>query len=247
MPTDWIWVALLILVSPAVGSFLGVLVDRLPAGQDVLAAQSRCAACGSRLAWRDMVPIVTRLRLGGRCRSCGAGIPGHLLRIEIAALASSLAAVALVPDAGVMWLGAAYLWCLIALFYSDLLHLRLPDVLTAALLALGLWLALLDPARGLAEAVLSAAAASGAFLLMRYAYQALRRREGLGLGDVKIMAGIAAGLGWQAVPFVVLVAALMALAVIALQALAARTLPAGDARVPFGSYLAAAAGLLFFV
>ena len=234
---------LLLLLSPAVGSFLGVLVDRLPRGQSIL-TPSRCVSCDTRLRPRDLFPILSALLARGRCRHCGARIPGHLLRIELAALIGGVAAVWLADTPMQMLLLAGWLWCLIALFYTDLLWFRLPDPLTGALFGLGLALAILDPSRGWADGALSAAIGTGAFLLIRWGYQAARRREGLGLGDVKLMAGIGAALGWPLLPYVTLLAGGLALTVVALEMLRDGKRPDGAARLPFGSYLCAAAALI---
>lgn len=246
MHGDWPWALLLLLISPAVGSFLAVLVDRLPIGGSVLTA-SRCNGCGVRLRWRDMVPVLSALTLGGRCRNCGAAIPGHLMRIEIAALLAALLVVALVPGVGMMWLHAALLWVLIALFYADLLHFRLPDLLNAALLGLGMLLALAEPQRGFLDAAISAMAGAGAFWLIRWGYFQWRGREGLGLGDVKLMAGIGAALGWQIIPMVTLLAAALALVVALIGSLRSKTAPKADTRLPFGSYLTAAAAIFLLI
>lgn len=246
MQSIWPYQLLLILIAPAVGSFLGVLVERLPRGQSVM-GRSRCDGCDTPLRSVDLVPVISALMLRGRCRSCGAKFPGHLLRIEIAALAAGIL-VALTPsDPLSMFLTAAYLWCLIALFYCDLLWFRLPDQLTGALFVLGLALAMLDPWRGWVDGLLSAAVASGAFLAIRIGYRALRGREGLGLGDVKLMAGIGAAVGWAMVPVVTLLAALLGLSVVAARAVQDRTLPKGSQRLPLGTYLCAATAMLLLV
>lgn len=240
-------VALIVLLSgPAVGSFLGVLVERLPRGQSLL-APSACAGCGARLGWRDMVPVISALALGGRCRACGAAIPGHLMRIEIAATLAGVLAVLLVPGPGPLLVTALLLWCLIALFYCDLLHGCLPDLLTGALLALGLVLAALDPGRGLGPGLASAGLGAGAFWLIRVAYRALRGQDGLGQGDVKLMAGIGAALGWMMIAPATLLAALMALAVAGIVALRDRTVPTGSTALPLGAYLAASAALFLLI
>jgi len=247
MSNDWPMALFLLLVSPAVGSFLGVLVDRLPCGLGALTAPSRCATCRARLGWRDLVPILSSVATRGRCRDCGAAIPGHLMRIELAAMLAAVLAVALTGATAEMWLIAALLWCLIALFYSDLLHYRLPDALTLVLLMLGLLRAWVDPARGLHDSILSAAAALAAFWLIRWGYYRWRGREGLGLGDVKLMAGVGAAVGWSQVPVVTLLAAGMALAVVALDAVLGKSRPSADTRLPFGSFLAAATAVILMI
>jgi len=190
-----------------------------------------------------MVPVISVLLLGGRCRSCGAAIPDHLLRIEVAATFAAALAIGVVPGAAELALSVAFLWVLIGQFYCDLLYFRLPDPLTFALFVLGLGLAFIDPSRSLGTAVLSAAVASASFLLIRWVYAHMRGREGLGLGDVKLMAGVGAAVGWADVPVVTLIAAVLALLVVLLDLLRGNA-PKGDAPVPFGSYLCAATALV---
>jgi leader peptidase (prepilin peptidase)/N-methyltransferase len=193
-----------------------------------------------------MIPLISGLMLKGKCQSCGAHIPGHLIRIELAATLAGMIAVSLRFGAVDMVLSATFLWVLVALFYCDLLYFRLPDPLTGALFVLGLGFALIDPARGVAQGLLSAGLASGVFLLIRWAYALLRGREGLGLGDVKVMAGIGAAVGWAEVPLVTLIAAVLALLVITLDSRRGKA-PKGDAPVPFGSYLCAATGFVLMM
>lgn len=237
---DWPVALLVLLAGPAVGSFLGVVVDRWPAGRS-LWTPSACDACGMRLRWRDMVPLVSGLR--GRCRHCGAAIPGHLLRIELAATGAGALAVPMAGGPGETLALAVYLWCLVGLFYADLLHWRLPDPLTAALLLAGLALAATIPDRSLTEAVATAAVATALFAALRWGYARVREREGLGLGDVKMMAGLGAGLGWQALPLAVALAAGLALLVATLEAWRNGTPLNATARVPFGAWLAGGAVL----
>ncbi len=240
---DFAWPFFLILMSPAIGSFLGVLVDRLPKGESIL-TPSRCAACGARLGLRDLVPVVSFLMQKGRCRHCETTIPGHLLRIEVAAFAAACVAVATTFDPIMLVLELLVLWCLIALFYTDLLHMRLPNLLTLALLAFGLALAIATPDRGLAEGALSASVGFVAFWILRRGYAAWRGREGMGMGDVKLMAGVGAAVGWAELPALALIAALMALATAGVEALGARSLPKRDAPLPFGCFLTGAAALM---
>ena len=222
-----------------------MLVERLPRGVSVW-SRSHCAECGAGLRPSDLVPIVSALILRGRCSHCGAPFPGHLLRIEIAALAAGVLA-AFTAQGAEMFLLAGVFWCLIALFYCDLLFFRLPDALTFALFVLGLTLAILDPVRGWAEPLVSALVAAGAFWAIRIGYRAARGREGLGLGDVKLMAGIGATLGWPLVPVVTLIAALLGLGVVAARMSRERAVPSATERLPLGTYLCAATVLLLLV
>lgn len=237
-PLAW----LIILAGPFIGSFLGVLADRLPRGEDAVRKRSQCRACAARLGWRDLVPVLSFALSRGRCRHCGATLPAWLLNIEIVAAGVGVLAVIVAQSPLQMVLSAVLLWLLTALFFADLTRYRLPDALTLFLFATALALAWEDPSRSLLTAGLSGLAASGAFLALRLGYRALRGREGLGLGDVKLMAGIGAALGPWGVAPAVLAAALAALGVVLVQSLTGRA-PLSPVRpVPFGSYLCLAAG-----
>ena len=230
---------LLLLTAPAAGSFLAVLVDRLPRGEDVVTAPSRCRACKTRLGLRDLVPLLSYPLLRGCCRHCGAPVPGWLWLMELAAL--GLAGLAMLRGGTVweIWCSALLLWLLLALAVSDLRTFRLPDALTAALAALCLGAAL---AQGLfVWALAGGLIGAGSFLLLRIAYAALRGREGLGLGDVKLMAGLGALTGPAQLPLLVLVAALSALIAAALT----RGGWAADRPLPFGVALCAAGALVW--
>lgn len=247
MSNDWPMALLLLLVSPAAGSFLAVVVDRLASREAVVAQPSSCRVCNTRLKWRDMVPVLSAIALRGRCRACGAAIPGHLMRIELAAMLAAVLAVALTGSTVEMWVKSLLLWCLIALFYSDLLYFRLPDALTLVLFGLGLTLSWIDPGRGVVGAVGSAAAAVAAFWGIRQGYFLWRGREGLGLGDVKLMAGVGASVGVALVPLVTLLAAGLALLVVALESVLGKSRPTAQTRLPFGSFLAAASAVIIMI
>lgn len=226
------------------GSFLGLLADRLPRGEGVVRRRSFCRACGSTLRPTEIVPILSYALAGGRCRGCGAAIPPMLLYSEV--LATGLAAVALAaaPGAGA-WPVAAVLWTLQALALCDLRWLRLPDSLNATLLALALAASLWLPGSPApAQAMLGAVLGAGAFWTLRVGYQRLRGREGLGLGDVKMMAGVGALVGPSDLPLTVLIAALAGVAVAVFGSVRGARLRA-TRPIPFGAALGAAAALIW--
>lgn len=229
-----------LVAAPFVGSFLGVLIRRLPAGRPVAWARSACEACGEPLGARDLVPLASFLVLRGRCRACGAPIPRFHVAVELAALAiAAVAAAAFPDDPAWLWLSCGLGWTLLALAWIDWDHLFLPDVLTLPLVVAGLlamaWLA----PEALTGHAIGAAAGYGAFRAIALAYRAARGRDGLGQGDAKLLAAAGAWLGWEALPDTVLVAALLGLAFAGWRALRHGRLDAAE-RLPFGPCLAVA-------
>jgi leader peptidase (prepilin peptidase)/N-methyltransferase len=236
-----------LIAAPFLGSFLANVVVRLPQGRGVVHGRSRCPVCAAALGPRDLVPIVSWLCLRGRCRCCGARISPFYPAFEAACLVIALWAVAIVPEM-LVWPTCLLGWLLLALAAIDARHLWLPDVLTFPLLALGLFVTLLLLPHRLTEHGIGAAAGFALFALIALAYRRLRGRDGLGLGDAKLLAAGGAWVGWQALPTVVGLAAALALLVVLASRLAARAptaTPAADTPIAFGPYLAAAIWLVW--
>jgi leader peptidase (prepilin peptidase)/N-methyltransferase len=229
-----------VLAAPFVGSFLGVLIRRLPAGRGIAWSRSACESCQHALGPADLVPIASFIALHGRCRHCAAPIARMHLAIELAALLVPLCALSAglrAPD--VLWLGCGLGWTLLALGWIDALWLRLPDSLTLPLLLAGLaqcWV--LTPAR-LADHALAAIAAWAGLRGVALVYRRLRHRDGLGAGDAKLYAAAGAWIGLAGLPYVLLIAALLGLAAAGAGRLAGQRLTLAS-RIPFGPPLAAA-------
>ena len=227
----------LLIAAPCIGSFLGTLVLRLPEGAPVLLARSACPACGHRLAAREMVPVLSWLVQRGRCRHCGAAIPAFYPAMELAALGVALWAAT--EAAGAALLASCLLgWALLALAVTDRREFLLPDALTLPLILAGLaataWFDLAAlPAHGLA-----AGAAWLGFALLAEAYRRLRGREGLGLGDAKLLAAGGAWIGPAGLPGALLLASLLGLGEVLLRALRTGAAPAATERIAFGAWLA---------
>lgn len=230
---------LALLLSPIAGSFLGVLVRRLPRGGPVALARSQCETCGRTLAARDLVPVASYLVLRGRCRVCRAPIAPMHLGVELAAIGVALWAALVETGPARLWLTCLLGWTLLALAWIDWRHFRLPDALTLPLLLAGLGAALLlDPD----AAPEHAAAAALGYLALRglaLGYRVLRGREGLGAGDAKLLAAAGAWLGLEALPAVVLGAAILGIGV-ALVARLRGQVVTRETPVPFGPGLCAA-------
>jgi leader peptidase (prepilin peptidase)/N-methyltransferase len=236
------WV-LPILLGPFVGSFLGVLVLRLPQGQPVVLARSCCDRCGHRLSPSDLVPLLSYLLARGTCRHCGELIGRFAILIELAAtVLAAWASISLTGEP--LWAACLFGWILLTAAWIDMHTMLLPDTLTLPLLLAGLMqTALTDPARLTDHAL---AAALGYLLLfgVAWTYRRLRGRDGLGLGDAKLLAAIGAWTGLDGLPAVLLLAACLGLCAAAVARCLGKTVTASTA-IPFGPFLALAGWLIW--
>lgn len=228
-----------LILAPFIGSFLGVLILRLPADRPFAWTRSACDTCGTRLAARDMVPLVSYLRLRGRCRHCGAAIGSFHLHVELAAILVPLSAMFLAPDPIWLWADCVLGWGLLALAWTDARTMLLPDALTLPFLLLGLGATLWLTPEDIAGHALAAAIGVTAFVLVAGAYRRLRGIPGLGLGDAKLLGVAGAWLGLGALPLVVLLAALLGLGWAGLRAVRGADISRTSA-IAFGPCLAAA-------
>jgi leader peptidase (prepilin peptidase)/N-methyltransferase len=235
------WV-LPVAAGPFVGSFLGVLVRRLPAGGRVVAARSACEACGHRLGPLEMVPLLSFVWQRGRCTACGARIAWAHPAIELAALAVAAVAACVVPvgaypGSAPLWVSCVLGWWLLALGWIDAETFRLPDVLTLPLILAGLGEALLFEPGAVFDRAQAAVLAAVSLYLLAFVYRRLRKRVGLGLGDAKLLAAGGAWVGVGALPWVLLGGAVMALVFVGVRRVRGERLT-GATRVPFGPFLA---------
>ena len=226
------------LLGLAVGSFLNVCIHRLPRGASVVAPGSHCPACRRPIRWFDNVPVVSYVVLRGRCRACRTPIGPVYPLVELATAGLFLLqwqALGLQPLLAVR---LAFTAALVVLFVVDLRHHLLPDAITLPGIAVGLTCSLgLEP--GGFDALAGALGGGGALLGIAKAYALVRGREGLGMGDVKMLAMIGAFLGLP-----------LAFVTLAWGSLAGAAVGIGMMRsagvdwqhpLPFGSFLAVAA------
>ena len=233
-----------VVLAPFVGSFLFAGVSRYPRMVGFVTGRSVCPACGSRIMARDLVPIVSWALLNGRCRACGVRIGWQYPAVELAATALALWA-ATEMSGWLLWASCGLGWALLAAGLIDLRCFRLPDMLVLPLLVCGLGTTALAWPSELPGHLIGAVLGYGGLAATGWVYRVLRGREGLGLGDAKLLAAGGAWLSWQALPSVVLIAAVVALAVVLGAAVARRAPLSPTTRVPFGPYLAGAIWLVW--
>ncbi|KAB2840863.1 prepilin peptidase [bacterium] len=240
----------------ALGSFLGLAAERLPAGESVVRPRSRCRSCGRQLAWYENFPILSYLFLRGQCRSCGARIPLHHLFLEAAtAVLTVYAFHQIQPWPRFLLFLILFIAPVLLLIVIDFRHLLLPDAITLPGVAAGFLLHWIDgryfsPAplashwNLLWESLLGALAGALTLLLLALAYQKLRKREGLGGGDVKFAAMLGALFGWKAIFFIFLLASVLGIAFgILLMLFRGQS---KEAPLPFGSALGLVSLLFLF-
>ena len=237
MSTDTLLVVVLTLLGLAVGSFLNVCIHRLPSRLSVVSPGSRCPSCGYVLGWADNIPVVSYVLLRGRCRGCRAPISVRYPIVELVTLAVFLLHYA-VFGADVILVPRLLFACgLIVLFAIDLEHHLLPNVITLPGIVVGFLCSLLFPPGPLAS-VLGLLIGGGSLWLIGEAYYRYSGQEGMGGGDVKMLAMIGAFLGWKLV-LVTLVFSSIAGALAGVVVIASRR---GDLRyaLPYGTFLALA-------
>jgi leader peptidase (prepilin peptidase)/N-methyltransferase len=228
-------IALLAAIGLAVGSFLNVCIYRLPRGESLVHPRSRCPHCGRALAWFDNIPVGSWLALGGRCRQCRRPIAWRYPVVElVTALLWILIAVTTPP--GVLLASRLVLaTALVVLFMIDLEHQILPNAITLPGIGVGFLFSLAGPP-GPAASMAGIAAGAGILYAIAAGYYLLRGEEGMGMGDVKMLAMIGAFLGWKAVLLTLVLSSFAgAIVGVALMAISRENLKYA---LPFGTFLA---------
>jgi leader peptidase (prepilin peptidase)/N-methyltransferase len=232
----------LLIIAPFIGSFVATLGLRLSTGRDALLGRSACDHCGTRLGARDLVPIASFVLLGGRCRHCGGHIDPLHFGAEIGALLVPLTAM-LVASGAELWFLCGLGWLLIGQVVADLRHFTLPDSLNITILLLGLTSLVVLAPTALIDGVIGAVTGFVSLVIVALAYQRLRGREGLGLGDAKLLGALGVWTGWFGLPSTVLIAAVTA-GVTALALRIAGIRITATTEIPFGAFLALGAWIV---
>jgi leader peptidase (prepilin peptidase)/N-methyltransferase len=222
-------------VGAIVGSFLNVCIHRLPLGTSIVWPSSACPHCKRRLAWFENIPIASYLALWGRCRTCKQPIAGRYPLVE--------ALTALMFAAAWWYYGPGWLLvsrlvlgaALIVLFAIDLEHHLLPDAITLPGIVAGFAFSFVT-GPGWLDSLIGIIAGGGSLYAIAWLYYTLRHEEGLGMGDVKMLAMIGAFLGWK-LTLVTLMMASFAGALIGMLLIATSRGTLKYA-LPFGTFLA---------
>lgn len=237
-------VAILFVFGSIIGSFLNVVIYRLPliidgrheGRYDLVYPRSHCPKCSHRIKALENIPLVSYVLLQGRCSHCQAAIPPRYPLVELTA---ALAAAGLIWHFGTSWTALAafvFLCTGICIALIDIEHLLIPDVLTYPLIAAGL----VANGAGIFTSFANAGLGSvGGFVSLWAVYQGIllaTKREAMGYGDFKLFAAIGAWLGWQVLPAVILIASIVGLLYAMFTWLTGNRQSAQP--IPFGPFLA---------
>ncbi|MFV8256161.1 prepilin peptidase [Bdellovibrio bacteriovorus] len=226
------------------GSFGNVVIYRLPREESVVKPRSYCYSCKTQIKWYDNIPILSWFILRGKCRKCQAKFSFRYPLVEI--IMAVLFALSY-HYAGLTWTLLEYLifiFGLVVCTFIDLDHMILPDEFTLSGIVIGLIGAALNPQREFLDALFGVLMGGGFLWGMAYVYYMFTKNEGMGGGDIKLLAWIGAIVGWKAIPFVIMTSAIVG-SVIGL--IAARKQKAGlKTVIPFGPYLALGAVIYLF-
>jgi leader peptidase (prepilin peptidase)/N-methyltransferase len=194
----------------AVGSFLNVVIARVPAGESIVRPRSRCPRCGTQIAWYDNLPVFSWAILRARCRACGAPISARYPLVELLGGAAAVLAVHRHGVAPAALVEFAFVALLLALAFIDLDTWLLPHVLTWPVIALGLITSAAgaSAASSLSSSLWGAGVGFGSFAAISVVGERVLKKEALGFGDVWLLAGLGAFLGLAALLPVVLLASI---------------------------------------
>ncbi len=202
----------LFVFGATVGSFLNVVILRLPQGLSIVTPRSRCPLCLKQIRWYDNVPIVSFFVLRGRCRDCGATISWRYPLIEAL---TGLMALLLWLRFGLsleLAVHVVFTAALIAITFIDLDHRIIPNEISLPGILLGFACSFLFPGHWI-DSLIGLLVGGGMLLGVSLLYSAIRGKEGMGMGDVKLLAMLGAWLGWKALLFITLFASLQGIAV----------------------------------
>jgi leader peptidase (prepilin peptidase)/N-methyltransferase len=209
----WFFPVVVFIFGACIGSFLNVVIYRVPAGKSIVRPGSACA-CGAPIAWYDNIPILSWILLRGRARCCGRPFSARYPMVELLTAALFLACwLRLSPAAAVC--GWVFIGSLICGTFIDLDHMVIPDVFTIGLAIEGVFLSILLPAlhqehsgifpvdslRSASESLVGLVAGSGLVLWIALIAEAALKKEAMGFGDVKFVGAIGAFCGWHGAVF----------------------------------------------
>mgnify|MGYP001311787872 FL=1 len=221
------------------GSFANVCIYRLPNDENVVSGRSLCPKCKQKIVWYDNIPVISFVILKAKCRNCDYKISYQYLVVEILSLLSFTLIYFLFGISITTLLFWILYLCFVIIFFIDLKHFVIPNVITFPLMALGFFksfdpnLSYLFP--NYLNSLIGGAFGYGIIFSIIYFYKQVRKKEGMGLGDAKLFAVIGFWFGWISIPFIVFLSSVVALLSV-LPGLIMKSKQMSS-EIPFGPYI----------
>ena len=232
-----------LLVGLALGSFMNVCIYRIPLEKSIIRPSSSCPNCGKKIRFYDNIPLISYLLLLGRCRHCHHPISWRYPAVEAI---TGLLSLALFIRYGLSFQYLLFLLfaaTLVTISFIDLDHQIIPDVLSIPGIVAGLAAAFIPGNVSWFDSIIGIIGGGGTLFLVGLVYEKLTGKQGMGGGDVKLLAMIGAWMGWRSLPFVLLVSSLTGAIIGSVFLLAAGK--GYRVRIPFGPFLSL--GALFYI
>jgi leader peptidase (prepilin peptidase)/N-methyltransferase len=227
-----------------VGSFLNVCICRMPKNESIVTPPSHCPLCSYQIRWYDNIPLVSYMLLRGKCRGCGARI--SLLYPFVELLNGILTLLLFLRFGPSYEFAALFVFCsaLVVITFIDLEHQIIPDEISLSGIVTGFALSFVLNGHTWLNSLFGILLGGGSLLLVAYVYHWLTGKEGMGGGDIKLLAMMGAFLGWKAVPFIIFASSLIG----SLVGISIMMFQKKDSKlaIPFGPYLAFGAVLYIF-
>lgn len=244
MPYPTSFYILAFIFGAVVGSFLNVCIYRLPKNVSIVFPPSHCPVCDYKIRWYDNIPILSYLFLRGKCRSCGSPISAQYPVVEGL---NGLLTMFLFMRFGLSFAFAVlFLFCcaMVVITFIDLEHQIIPDVISLPGIVIGFIFSFFIPQLGWLNSLLGILFGGGSLYLVAYLYHKFTGKEGMGGGDIKLLAMMGAFFGWKAIPFIIFVSSLVG-SIIGVTVMLAQKKDSKLA-IPFGPFLAMGAVLYIF-
>ncbi|MBU0991196.1 MAG: prepilin peptidase [Proteobacteria bacterium] len=228
-----------------IGSFLNVCIFRIPASKSIIFPGSTCPNCNTLLKFYDNIPVLSYLILRGRCRNCHIGIS---MRYPITELITGVSALFVYYRFGLSIDGLIYfifISALIVITFIDIDHQIIPDVISLPGIPVCILFACILDTMTLKDSLIGVLAGGGSLYAVAWTYKMLTAKEGMGGGDIKLLAMIGALLGWQGVLFTIFAGSAIGTIAGMLTMIYAKTMNMKLA-IPFGPFLSAGAVLYLF-
>jgi leader peptidase (prepilin peptidase)/N-methyltransferase len=234
-----------IIFGAVVGSFLNVVILRLPAeGESIVYPASRCPKCLHPLQWYDNIPIISFMLLKKRCRYCGIAISWQYPLVELAMALLSLALVLKFGFSPALPIYFVFSAALLVVIVIDIYHKIIPDSISLPGIVIGFACSFINPVITWQESGIGLLIGGGVLYAVAAGYYLFTKREGMGGGDIKLLAMIGAFLGWQSLPFVVFGSSILG-ALVGIGAMVKQK-KGGKTMIPYGPFLSIAALLYMF-